>query len=77
MSGNRTFRQPMTWLHRWAGLLLGWLLFAIFLTGTLTVFDKEIDWWMQPELRDMGVDQLQAARFAQHWLAREHGGAAV
>ncbi|WP_432706425.1 PepSY-associated TM helix domain-containing protein [Azotobacter salinestris] len=77
MAGNRTFRQSMTWLHTWAGLLLGWLLFAIFLTGTLTVFDKEISWWMQPELRDTGVDQPKAARFAQDWLAREHGEAAV
>ncbi|TBW08580.1 PepSY domain-containing protein [Azotobacter chroococcum] len=77
MSGNRTFRQSMSWLHGWAGLLLGWLLFAIFLTGTLTVFDKEISWWMQPELRDTGVDQPKAARFAQYWLAREHGEAAV
>ncbi|GAB3463118.1 hypothetical protein GCM10027398_06560 [Azotobacter salinestris] len=77
MAGNRTFRQSMTWLHGWAGLLLGWLLFAIFLTGTLTVFDKEISWWMQPELRDTGVDQPKAVRFAQHWLAREHGEAAV
>ncbi|WP_420808903.1 PepSY domain-containing protein [Azotobacter chroococcum] len=67
----------MSWLHGWAGLLLGWLLFAIFLTSTLTVFDKEIGWWMQPELRDTGVDQPKAARFAQGWLAREHGGAAV
>ncbi|GAB3382288.1 hypothetical protein GCM10027514_22270 [Azotobacter armeniacus] len=77
MPGNRTFRQSMTWLHTWAGLLLGWLLFAIFLTGTLTVFDKEISWWMQPELRDRGVDQQKAARVAQDWLTREHGEAQV
>ena len=55
MSANKSFRQSMGWLHRWAGLLLGWLLFAIFLTGTLTVFDKEITWWMQPELSDQVV----------------------
>ena len=29
------FRQAMAWLHTWAGLIFGWLLFAIFLTGTL------------------------------------------
>ena len=29
------FRQAMAWLHTWAGLTFGWLLFAIFLTGTL------------------------------------------
>ena len=28
------FRQSMAWLHTWSGLLFGWLLFAIFLTGT-------------------------------------------
>ena len=28
-----TFRQSMAWLHTWCGLWLGWLLFAIFLTG--------------------------------------------
>ncbi|SFX43601.1 PepSY-associated TM helix domain-containing protein [Azotobacter vinelandii] len=77
MSANKSFRQSMTWLHRWAGLLLGWLLFAIFLTGTLTVFDKEINWWMQPELTSQGVDQHKAVRFAQEWLAREHADAPV
>lgn len=42
--------QSMDWLHTWAGLLFGWLLFAIFLTGTLTVFDHELTYWMRPEL---------------------------
>ena len=27
-------RQSMAWLHTWTGLLLGWLLFAMFATGT-------------------------------------------
>ncbi len=44
------FRQSMAWLHTWTGLLLGWLLFAIFLTGTLAYFRTEITWWMKPEL---------------------------
>jgi len=26
------FRQAMAWLHTWAGLVFGWLLFANFLT---------------------------------------------
>lgn len=43
-------RQSMTWLHTWSGLVLGWLLFFIFLTGTLGYFDTEIDRWMKPEL---------------------------
>lgn len=40
----------MKGLHSWCGLLSGWLLFAVCLTGTLTVFDTEITYWMQPEL---------------------------
>ena len=43
------FRQSMAWLHTWSGLLLGWLLYFIFLTGTAGYFDTEIDRWMQPE----------------------------
>src|SRR5690606_20527900 len=39
------FRQANSWLHTWSGLLLGWLLFAIFLTGTLSYFRQEITYW--------------------------------
>ncbi len=38
-----TFRASMGWLHTWAGVVLGGLLFAIFWMGTLSVFDREID----------------------------------
>ena len=44
------FRRTMIWLHTYTGLLLGWLLFAVFLTGTLSYFNDEITQWMQPEL---------------------------
>lgn len=43
-------RQSNAWLHGWAGLLLGWLMFAIFLTGTISFFRQEVTYWMQPEL---------------------------
>ncbi|MBG6219794.1 putative iron-regulated membrane protein [Janthinobacterium sp. CG_23.4] len=42
-------RQAMAWLHSWSGLWISWLLFAIFLTGTLAVFDDPIGHWMTPE----------------------------
>ena len=45
------FRASMHWLHTWAGLVLGALLFAIFWMGTLAVFDREIDRWMMPATR--------------------------
>lgn len=35
------FRQANAWLHTWVGLLLGWLLYAVFLTGTLSFFRKK------------------------------------
>ncbi|WP_036187999.1 PepSY-associated TM helix domain-containing protein [Marinimicrobium agarilyticum] len=44
------FRQCMAWVHTWAGLSFGWLLFFMFVTGTAGYFDTEIDRWMQPEL---------------------------
>jgi uncharacterized iron-regulated membrane protein len=48
-----TFMHWMNQLHSWSGLLFGWLLFTVFLTGTLTVFDNEITAWMQPELQEV------------------------
>ena len=53
-----TFRESMGWLHTWAGVVLGALLFAVFWTGTLSVFDKEIDRWMMPETRLAATDRL-------------------
>jgi uncharacterized iron-regulated membrane protein len=44
------FRQSIGWLHSWSGLIIGWLLFAIFFTGTYSYFRNEITYWMQPEL---------------------------
>lgn len=51
MAPGKGFRQSMSWLHTWAGVLLGGLLLAIFWTGSLSVFDREIDRWMQPGTR--------------------------
>ncbi|WP_407291521.1 PepSY-associated TM helix domain-containing protein [Stutzerimonas zhaodongensis] len=70
MKGSLT--QSMSWLHTWCGLLLGWMLFAIFLTGTLAVFDKEINWWMQPELTNQQQSAASAADTAQRWLTENH-----
>jgi uncharacterized iron-regulated membrane protein len=65
---KNTFTQSMAWLHTWAGLIFGWLLFAIFLTGTLAVFDKEIDNWMRPEVRSHDLSQTAAAQRGLAWL---------
>jgi len=48
-AGEGGFRQAQAWLHTWCGLWFSWLLFAVFLTGTLAVFDEPISHWMTPE----------------------------
>lgn len=45
-----SFRARMSVLHTWTGLLLGWVLYFMFVTGTLGYLDTEIDRWMKPEL---------------------------
>lgn len=39
----------MAWLHTWTGLVTGWVLFFVFVTGTAGYVDDEITRWMQPE----------------------------
>jgi len=60
---RNTFRQSMAWLHTWAGLIVSWVLFAIFLGGTLACFDKELDYWMRPALHQLkpGPPSMDAA----------------
>jgi len=57
-----SFRQSNAWLHTWTGLLLGWLLYAVFLTGTLSFFQQEISFWMKPELHGSVPDDSSALR---------------
>jgi len=64
------FRQAMAWLHTWAGLIFGWLLFAIFLTGTLAYFKDEITHWMQPEVQAHPLDDARSLSVAQDYLQK-------
>lgn len=56
-----TLRQSMTWLHTWSSLIVIWLLFAVFVTGTLAFFRTEITHWMQPEGHNASQPQQAAA----------------
>lgn len=81
---EKTFRQSMSWLHTWAGVLLGSLIFVIFWTGTLSVFDREIDRWMMPATRlgspatqpavkldgPVAETAMQLAKGAPQWFVR-------
>ncbi|BAK65759.1 hypothetical membrane protein [Sphingobium sp. SYK-6] len=48
---RETFRLSMAYLHTWLGLLVGFVLMAVFFFGSLSVFDREIDRWSVPETR--------------------------
>jgi len=64
------FRQSMSWLHTWLGLVIGWVLYFVYLTGTLGYLDKEIDYWMTPDrpfFAQPGTPQHQAT-LAQAYL---------
>lgn len=58
----------MAWIHTWLGLLAGWILFAMFLTGTASYFRPEITRWMQPELRPQAVAPAVSASAAVRYL---------
>lgn len=70
-------RQSMSWLHTWASLILGWLLYAIFLTGTLSFFQNEITVWMKPELHQSVPQnsQIQQMQLALNYLQKNHPNA--
>ncbi|EHK66215.1 PepSY-associated TM helix domain-containing protein [Achromobacter arsenitoxydans] len=67
--GEEGLRQSMSWLHTWAGLIFGWVLFAMFLTGSLAFFRPEITSWMQPEIQVQAGPPVQAVETAQRYLA--------
>lgn len=69
------FRQSMAWLHTWTGLVFGWLLFAIFLTGTLAYFKDEISHWMQPEIPARPINAEASLTLAQSYLQQHAAGA--
>ncbi len=54
---KNSLRQSMAWLHTWSGLLAGWLLFVIFVGGTIACFDSELDDWMRPSLHAVSGPQ--------------------
>ena len=65
----------MTWLHNWTGLVIGWLVLAIAVAGTLAVFRQELDAWCHPELARGAIDQAAAGAAAVRWLGAHAAGA--
>jgi len=77
VSSARGIRQSMSELHTWAGLLLGWVLYAMFLTGTVSYFKDELSQWMRPELPRLAqaTDPAAVAQRVAGELARIAPGA--
>lgn len=65
------FRQSMAWLHTWVGLLLSWVLFFIFLTGTVGYFDDELDDWMTPETPTFSATAVESLPVLERFLKTE------
>lgn len=62
----------MAWVHSWIGLVFGWLLFIMFVTGSIGFYRHEINLWMTPELQPLvgaNVDDALAARRGVDWLS--------
>ncbi len=77
----------MAWLHTWVGLWFSWLLFAVFLTGSLAVFSEAITHWMTPEHHaaeahaaeqtPAKVDRERRLELAVQYMTRHHPGAGM
>jgi uncharacterized iron-regulated membrane protein len=68
---QKSIRQSMAWLHSWTGLIFGWLLFAIFLMGSLSYYRHDISLWMQPSLAHIQVNQDTAIHTAYQYLEQQ------
>ena len=81
-------RQAQAWLHTWCGLWFSWLLFAVFLTGSLAVFQEPITHWMTPEhhaeeaaeaaaraASPAGADRSQRLAWGAAYMQKHHQGA--
>lgn len=65
---RNTLRQSMAWLHAWSGLVVGWVLFSVFVTGTASYYRAEISQWMRPELTAAPSDPARSADLAAAFL---------
>ena len=65
----------MIWLHTYLGVVLGWLLFAIFFTGTLSYFTPEITRYLMPERASISQSQQSMIAHSFGYLSKHAGEA--
>lgn len=67
---SKGFRQSQAFLHTWSGMLLGWVLFLVFVAGTIAFWREGMNRWMRPELAR--VEQpMRVLAGAQRFLERK------
>lgn len=64
----KSIRQSMATLHSWLGLIFGWLLFLIFVMGSLSFYKTDINYWMHPEFATMQSHSHEAVQSAFTYL---------
>lgn len=64
---SKGFRQSQSFLHTWSGLILGWVLFIIFVAGTIAFWREGLNRWTRPEA-DRVEQPLVLLREAQQFL---------
>ncbi|MET0374795.1 MAG: PepSY-associated TM helix domain-containing protein [Rhizorhabdus sp.] len=67
---SKSIRQSQSTLHTWSGLLLGWVLFLVFLTGTIAFWREALNRYMRPELARI-EQPMRVLDGAQRFLARK------
>jgi len=66
---TKGFRQSQSTLHTWSGLLLGWVLFAVFVSGTAAYWREALNRWSRPELAQI-EDPDRVVRGAVRFLEK-------
>ncbi len=71
---TRGFRQSQATLHTWSGLLLGWVLFVVFVAGTIAFWRQPLNRWTRPDLPRVEQPLVSLAG-AQAYLRQRAGDA--
>ncbi|MES3152190.1 PepSY-associated TM helix domain-containing protein [Sphingomonas faeni] len=67
---SKGFRQSQAFLHTWSGLLLGWILFLVFVAGTIAFWREGLNRWMRPELARI-AQPMRVLAGSQAFLAKK------
>ncbi|MEM7781358.1 MAG: PepSY-associated TM helix domain-containing protein [Pseudomonadota bacterium] len=74
---ERGFRQVMSVVHTWSTLIPIWVLYFVFITGTIGYFHVEVSNWMKPEIEHVAepVDEAVMFEHATKYLSENAAGA--